>query len=297
MEPTSADFTDPRPASGGSADELERHLYDYPVDPTSDTAPARVSRMVGSGKKVLEIGAGPGSITRVLRAQGNQIVALEVDQTAIPHLKRHCERVVSADLNRADWPSLFEGEKFDAVIAADVLEHLTDPWSTLERMRSLLAPAGVLVLSVPHAAHACILACLLHEDVEYRDWGLLDRTHIRFFGLKNLQDAVRRAGLKVVRGEFVVRAPEETEFKDKWNALTEEARYFLGKQRFAQVYQIVVSVAAAGDLRPEVDLFSLDPAEFGQKPLETSFSALLQERVPATAKDAVKSLVRRARKG
>ncbi len=270
--------------------EPERHLYDYPVDPASDTAPARVARMVGAGKRVLEIGAGPGSITKVLRAQGNHIVALEVDQTAIPFLKKHCDRVVSADLNRADWPDLFEGERFDAVIAADVLEHLTDPWSTLERMRTLLAPGGVLVISVPHAAHACILACLLHEDVEYRDWGLLDRTHIRFFGLKNLQDSTRRAGLKIVRAEFVVRDPDATEFKDKWHALGEEARYFLGKQRFSQVYQVVFCAAAAGDLRPEVDLMKLDPAEFGHKPLDTRWRALMRERVPNTAKDALRSV-------
>lgn len=274
----------------------ERHLYDYPVDPTSDTAPARVARMVGSGKKVLEIGAGPGSITRILRQQGNHIVALEVDPTAIPFLKRHCDRVISADLNRADWPSLFEGETFDAVIAADVLEHLTDPWSTLARMKSLLSPGGVLVISVPHAAHACIVACLLHEDVEYRDWGLLDRTHIRFFGLKNLQASLREAGLKVVRGEFVVRDPEVTEFKDKWNALTEEARYFLGKQPFAQVYQVVVSAAAAGDTRPEVDLLKLDPADFGQKPLQTNWSALVTERMPDSAKGAFRSVASRFKK-
>ncbi len=44
----------------------------------------------------------------------------------------------------------------------------------LDRRPAAESPGGVLVISVPHAAHACILACLLHEDVEYRDWGLLD---------------------------------------------------------------------------------------------------------------------------
>jgi 2-polyprenyl-3-methyl-5-hydroxy-6-metoxy-1,4-benzoquinol methylase len=268
----------------------DRHLYDYDVDPTSDTAPARVCRMVGSGKKVLEIGAGPGSITRVLKSQSNAITALELDETAIPFLEKHCDRVIPANLNDADWTSRFE-DRFDAIIAADVLEHLVDPWTTLERMKTLLAPGGAIVVSVPHASHACILACLLHEDVEYRDWGLLDRTHIRFFGLQNLEAMFARAGLKIVRGEFVVRRPSDTEFKDKWEALSEEARSFLGRQRFAQVYQVVVTAARADDERPAVDLMRLDPADFGAKPLEGKLAGSLN-----TGINAIRSLASRVGK-
>jgi 2-polyprenyl-3-methyl-5-hydroxy-6-metoxy-1,4-benzoquinol methylase len=247
-------------------DEMNgRHRYDYEVDPESDTAPARVCRMVGSHKRVLEIGAGPGSVTRVLRRQENHIVALELDPTAIPFLEPHCDKVVAANLDSVDWPSAFDG-KFDAIIAADVLEHLIDPWTTLGRMKSLLAPGGVLVISVPHAAHACILACLLDEDVEYHDWGLLDRTHIRFFGFKNLHDMLAKAELKVVHGEFVVRAPSQTEFKAKWDALDKKAKAFLDKQRFAHVYQVVFMAAPLDDPRPAVDLFELDPSAFDQQP-------------------------------
>lgn len=269
----------------------DRHLYDYDVDPTSDTAPARVCRMVGRGKSVLEIGAGPGSITRVLRSQDNRIVALELDETAIPYLSKHCDRVIPANLNDAEWTAQFT-DRFDAVIAADVLEHLTDPWTTLGRMKTLLAPGGAIVVSVPHASHACILACLLDEDVEYRDWGLLDRTHIRFFGLKNLTAMFAKAGLKIVRGEFVVRDPQVTEFKDKWNALPDDARRFLGKQRFAQVYQVVVTATPMEDSRPAIDLLQLDPADFGAKPLEADWRDSISEKLPPSLR-ALANKVRR----
>lgn len=271
----------------------ERHLYDYDVDPTSDTAPARVCRMVGRNKRVLEIGAGPGSITRILKGQENRITALELDETAIPFLKKHCDEVVPANLNQPDWTTKFT-DKFDAVIAADVLEHLTDPWATLARMKTLLAPRGEIIVSVPHASHACILACLLHEDVEYRDWGLLDRTHIRFFGLRNLHAMFAKAGLKIVRGEFVCRAPSETEFVDKWNALPLDARSFLGSQRFAQVYQVVVTAVAEDDLRPAVDLMELDPAMFGAKPLpRPSLHETVSNKLPPRAKSALEFITNR----
>jgi 2-polyprenyl-3-methyl-5-hydroxy-6-metoxy-1,4-benzoquinol methylase len=270
----------------------ERHVYEYDVDTTSDTAPARVCRMVGSGKRVLEIGAGPGSITKVLTAAKNSVVALELDETAIPFLTQHCEKVVAANLDQPGWPATFGEDRFDAIVAADVLEHLTDPWSTLGRMRSLLAPGGALVLSIPHAAHAGILACLLHEDLEYRDWGLLDRTHIRFFGLRNLQALVDKADMKIVRAEFVCRSPLETELREKWEALDAEARTFLGKQPFAQVYQVVMMVADKSDRRPAVRLLDLDPANFGAKPLEN----WLSKRIPGVAKDALRAASNKLRR-
>lgn len=280
-------------ASPSEATE-ERHLYDYPVDPTSDTAPARVCRMVGRGKKVLEIGAGPGSITRLLTEQGNEVTALEVDESAIPFLRKRCARVVSADLDQPDWTAQFGDERFDVVIAADVLEHLVDPWATLGRMKALLAEGGSLVISVPHASHACILACLLHEDVGYRDWGLLDRTHIRFFGLVNVAAMFEKAGLVPVRGEFVVRAPEQTEFAEQWSRLSEEARRFLGKQRFAQVYQIVVTAALPGDRRPPIDLLALDPHDFGQA--REGLRERVASHVPAAGLDLARGLVGRLKR-
>jgi 2-polyprenyl-3-methyl-5-hydroxy-6-metoxy-1,4-benzoquinol methylase len=271
-----------------------KHVYDYDVDPESDSAPARVVRMVGQGKRVLEIGAGPGSITRVLAERKNRVTALEVDETALPFLKKHVEDVVAADLNRADWPSKFGGARFDAVIAADVLEHLVDPWSTLSRMTTLLAPGGSVILSVPHASHATILMCLLLEDVEYRDWGLLDRTHIRFFGLHNLESMVRAAGLKIVRGEFVVRDPRDTEFASKWATLPFATRRFLGRQPFAQVYQVVVRCVREEDPRPAVSLLALDPADFGAKPIEPTW---LEKKFPRASSLAEKAIVTARRRG
>ncbi len=121
-------------------EEENRHNYEYEVDLNGDTAPARVVRMIGQGKRVLEIGAGPGSITRHLKETGNcTVTALEVDEEAIKKLSPFCEKVYSVDLNDPVWPELLSDEgKFEIVLAADVLEHLYDPWATLEAMKNLI---------------------------------------------------------------------------------------------------------------------------------------------------------------
>lgn len=219
-----------------------RHTYDYEVDTSSCTAPAKVIRMVGKNKRVLEVGCGPGSITRVLSKEGGcQVTGLELDSKAINLVKQYCVELIEADLNSPDWPKLLHtAEKFDVVLAADVLEHLYDPWETLKRMSTLINANGYLVVSIPHVGHAAVISCLINSDFEYRDWGLLDRTHIRFFGLKNIEDLFARAKLKIIEVQYVTKSPEKTEFFESWSMLPLAIQKALMSREHAKVYQVVV---------------------------------------------------------
>jgi 2-polyprenyl-3-methyl-5-hydroxy-6-metoxy-1,4-benzoquinol methylase len=221
------------------------HKYDYEIDLNDDGAPARVVRMVGRGKRVLEIGAGPGSMTRVLRDQFDcRITAVEIDDGVIETLTPFCERVYRLDLNDPSWPASLESEaKFDVILVADVLEHLYDPWSALPKIKRLLAENGYLIASIPHAGHNALAASLLSGDVQYRDAGLLDRTHIRFFGMKNIQTLFDEAGLAITEAEFVVRRPQETELWDAWNNLPPSLRIQLSKNEFGDIYQVVLKAS------------------------------------------------------
>lgn len=218
------------------------HKYEYEIDFNDHSAPARVVRMVGHRKRVLEIGAGPGSITRLLTGlNGCRVTALEIDPAAIEKLGPFCERVYRVDLNDSSWPKTIHHEgKYEVVVVADVLEHLYDPWSSLKLMKGLVGEGGCVVVSLPHVGHSALLACLLGEDFEYRDWGLLDKTHIRFFGIKNIQSLFDSAGLKIVDAQFVVCSPEETEFAHHWARLPASVRSALSSNRFGDVYQVVI---------------------------------------------------------
>ncbi len=218
------------------------HKYDYAIDLDDDSAPARVVRMVGSDKRVLEIGAGPGSISRVLTETFNcRVTALEIDDEVIPQLEASCERVHRANLNDASWPeALHQEDKFDVVVAADVLEHVYDPLSVLKEMTALVGDDGYLVVSLPHAGYSGVLASLLDEDFRYRECGLLDEGHIRFFGIKNMQALFDDSGLAVVDAEFVIRLPEDTEFAEVWGKTAPLERSTILGNRWGSVYQVVV---------------------------------------------------------
>jgi 2-polyprenyl-3-methyl-5-hydroxy-6-metoxy-1,4-benzoquinol methylase len=235
------------------------HKYNYEIDLNDDSAPARVVRMVGRGKRVLEIGAGPGSMTRVLRDSFDcRLTAVEIDEGVIAELTPFCERVYRIDLNDPSWPQALASEpKFDVIVVADVLEHLYDPWTGLPRMKELLAENGEIIVSIPHSGHNSVIACLLDENIEYRDAGLLDRTHIRFFGIKNIQALFDDAGLAITNAEFVVRMPEETEFAATWDRLPAALRAQLLKNEFGHVYQIVAKAVPIETAKEKISLLQL----------------------------------------
>ncbi len=237
------------------------HIYEYDVDLSADTAPAQVIRMVGNQKRVLEIGAGPGSITKHLRHTNDcRITALELDGEAIKKLMPYCEQIYQADLNSPVWSDLLKDEgRFDVVVAADVLEHVYEPQVILKQMAAFMNDDGCVVISVPHIGHSAIHACLLNEDFSYRDWGLLDKTHIRFFGIKNIQSLIENAGLKIVQAEYVVRRPEVTEFSDHWSRLDEDVRLALLKNPFGLVYQVVVKLVPETAVGQAISLMSMAP--------------------------------------
>nr|WP_281722827.1 class I SAM-dependent methyltransferase [Nitrosomonas nitrosa] len=233
------------------------HKYEYAVDLAAQTAPAYVVHLVGSSKRVLELGCGPGSITKQLMQHGQcRVTAIELDPEAISKVAPYCEAIMQADLNSAEWPQLLDGtERFDVVVAADVLEHLYDPWTALKRMTHFVSTTGYLVISLPHVGHAAVVSCLINGDFEYRDWGLLDRTHIRFFCLKNIEELFAQAGLKIIEVKYVVKPPEETEFAASWCRLSAAMQDVLKSSDHADVYQVVVkavSLSWPGDAVPLV---------------------------------------------
>ena len=236
----------PAEVAAAAPEAARQHTYDYAVDLQAKTAPAFVCELVGKNKRVLEIGCGPGSITRMMKTAGQcRVTGIEVDPSAIALARRHCEAIYQQDLNAENWPQVLgSAEPFDVVVAADVLEHVYDPWRTLRQMASLIGREGSIVVSLPHAAHAALLACLVGNDVAYGDYGLLDRTHIRFFGLKNIEELFAQAALKIVEARFVITEPEQTELAARWQQVPESVRAALRSSAYSTIYQVVVRAVA-----------------------------------------------------
>ena len=92
------------------------------------------------------------------------------------------DKVIESPLEEVDLEAEGLGQgTIDAIIAADVLEHMVNPWAALLRLRPLLAPGGMLYVSLPNVRNLSVLAGLAGGSWKYQGAGILDVTHLRFF--------------------------------------------------------------------------------------------------------------------
>lgn len=253
--------------------------------------------MVGSGRRVLELGCGPGMITQLLAKQQCRVTALERDASALRAVAQYCEVVFACDLNDSAWhATLADVEKFDAIVAGDVLEHLLDPWATLKFAGTLLTKGGHIVISLPHVGHNAVIASLIASDFAYQPWGLLDKTHLRFFGMHNIQALCERAGLKIVEVDYVVKPPEQTEFARRWNQLPVATKIALAANPFGSIYQVVVKAVPDSTPGKGLKLASLpvpDAVFRGSNSLRTRLQYFLLSFLSLSARQRISHVLSR----
>ncbi|MDR0319816.1 MAG: class I SAM-dependent methyltransferase [Rickettsiales bacterium] len=152
------------------------------------------------GSRVLDIGCACGDLGKLLHdTKKCKVVGLDYNQESVDIAKatgcfEQCERADMDNFKAADLAHL---GKFDFIVMGDVLEHLRDPMATLAKLRESLEPGGAFALSIPNIAHASVKAALLCDRFDYKDVGLLDRTHIHFFTWNSIARELADANLLV----------------------------------------------------------------------------------------------------
>jgi SAM-dependent methyltransferase len=159
---------------------------------------------VPDGARVLDVGCATGYLAAELVARGCEVIGAEVDAAAAQQARTWCAEVVVGDLEAPATHAEIERAAaggVDVVLCADVLEHLRDPWAVLARLRTLLRADGpqLAVISVPNIGHWTARREVLRGRFPYADFGLFDRTHLRFFTRASARELAHRAGFAVLR--------------------------------------------------------------------------------------------------
>ena len=163
------------------------HAYESVRHEIVDLVPERARR-------VLDLGCSTGWLAAALKERGPvEVVGIEREPEYAARAEGRCDRVVVADVQ--DVPA--DLGRFDCLVAADVLEHLVDPWSALERYVRLLEPGCRAVISLPNANHWTTYAALARGSWPRRPEGIHDATHLRWFTLRDAIELCEGAGLKV----------------------------------------------------------------------------------------------------
>jgi predicted TPR repeat methyltransferase len=111
----------------------------------------------------------------IKQRQDGRVVCIEIDKDYAAVARDRVDRVVVADAE-AFLREIQPETPFDCVIAADVLEHLVDPWTVVERSAAMLAPGGTFVVSLPNVFYwKALWRAVRHARWPRDDQGIFDR--------------------------------------------------------------------------------------------------------------------------
>ena len=233
--------------------------YSYEINLSSDSAAAKLIKLVGTGKKVLEVGCAAGSQSKVLKMEFCcTVIGIEIDADCASEAAKYCKRVIVANIETIDLEQELCGEKFDVVTFADVLEHLYDPAASLQKVAAVLKDNGYIVASIPNIAHASIQFEMMMGNFRYRNIGLLDESHIKFFTLNSINELFVSTGYCIEALDRVICEPSMTEFETKPKTWLDKAvlNYFLFRNKESSTYQYVIKACRVKSDNTSDGLFS-----------------------------------------
>lgn len=150
-------------------------------------------------ERVLDVGCASGKLGENLkRLKGiKEVIGIEINPSVAKLAERVLDKVYIADVE--DIELLEYRAYFDCIIYADILEHLKNPWDVLNKHRFLLKNNGFVIASIPNVRYYKVIRDLVRGKWEYREAGILDKTHLRFFTLKGIYDLFESTGYNVIK--------------------------------------------------------------------------------------------------
>lgn len=171
-----------------------------------------MSLLPEGSRRILDVGCGEGLTADLVRERepGAYIVGVEPDPLLASKARSRVDRLIEGGIDSPEILSkVLDLGPFDAVLCADVLEHLPEPQTVLDSLVAALAKGGCVITSLPNVRHiSTFLSLGVAGNWPARDRGIHDRTHLRFFARRNALEMGQRAGLRLLRERRNVRLIE-----------------------------------------------------------------------------------------
>jgi SAM-dependent methyltransferase len=156
-------------------------------------------------RRVLDLGCATGATGAALKQRrfDAHVTGIEIEPEYAREAAQVLDVVIEGDVARLP---VLDGP-FDVLIAADILEHLPDPWAALRHYAGLLTPGATVVVSLPNVGHWSTYWHLARGSWPRKAEGIFDATHLRWFTLRDARALLLQAGIEpwtVVRRRWLL---------------------------------------------------------------------------------------------
>lgn len=175
----------------------------FEVKSLYDNANPKIVGLYKMETNILDIGCSTGLLANVLKKINPlaKITGIDISEEVGEKAKLALEEFYCLDLDYDKLPDF--KKKFDLIILGDVLEHLKRPDKLLQNLNKILNKNGEIIISLPNIAYYKIRIKLLFGFFNYRDTGIMDRTHLRFFTQKTIKDLITSSGYQIEEERFI----------------------------------------------------------------------------------------------
>lgn len=181
----------------------------------------RILYLVGSvaGRSVLDVGCARGYLGGIVKSRGaSYVVGTDISENALLEAKQVLDRTYAFDLEEK-WPTDLKAKEFDIIIMAEVLEHVFDPVKVLKEARDLLKENGYLIITTPNFMTWTNRIKFIFGSFRYRDQGMFDFGHIRWFTYSYLKRVLAESGFNIVKEKHIIFPGKLTKLLKFWPGL------------------------------------------------------------------------------
>ena len=176
---------------------------------------------------ILDIGCGSGMLGRNLLKlnKAESLIGVEIYKPAAIKAEKYYNKVYNQDIEQLN---LEYHNYFDFIICGDILEHLKDPWIILKKIRNWLKRQGNIIITIPNIRYWYILKELMLKGIwKYSDAGILDKTHLRFFTRRTINQIIREEKYILIISKMIIHGKKKNVLNKLTYRFFEE---FLGSQ-------------------------------------------------------------------
>ena len=156
-----------------------------------------IFKLISNKATVLDIGCATGKLGQKLKQEKNcYLIGIENDEEKAKLAQSRLDKVIVADIEETNNIPL-PINHFDIIVFADVLEHLKNPETILRNFKQYLKENGHVIISIPNVANWTLRLKLLCGKWDYKQRGLLDKTHVKHYTLKTAKELIQNAGYNI----------------------------------------------------------------------------------------------------